>query len=111
MYHNVALQPLTGIAVEYLFARFAWAIFSYVTFYSFAPTLRILYIVEDGQSVVKTLEPEQLVPKARSKSRSTSPQKRKASDAHCDARRGRPRQRSPITSTSLSSACSSFNTA
>ena len=28
LYHNVQLQPLAGVAVEYLFARFAWAVFT-----------------------------------------------------------------------------------
>jgi HNH endonuclease len=31
LYHNVALQPLTGVAPEYLFARFAWTIFQFVS--------------------------------------------------------------------------------
>lgn len=29
LYHNVAINPLYVILVEYLFARFAWTIFAY----------------------------------------------------------------------------------
>ncbi|KAF2009685.1 hypothetical protein BU24DRAFT_455619 [Aaosphaeria arxii CBS 175.79] len=31
LYHNVALQPLVRIAIEYIFARFAWSIFAHCT--------------------------------------------------------------------------------
>jgi hypothetical protein len=33
LYHNVQLQPLTGVAIEYLFARFAWTIFTLSTIF------------------------------------------------------------------------------
>jgi hypothetical protein len=30
LYHNVATQELTGVAMEFLFARFAWTIFPFI---------------------------------------------------------------------------------
>jgi len=29
LYHHIAIQPLHGISLEYIFARFAWTVFAY----------------------------------------------------------------------------------
>jgi hypothetical protein len=52
LYHNVPLQPLTEIAIEFLFARFAWTIIRYANSFLNGGVARALR-VSDG-SVYKT---------------------------------------------------------
>lgn len=76
-YHNVTLQPLTGVATEYLFARFAWSIFAYSTPFLLNSLKRTLSLYVDGEVKVVEYTGEQcrqFVTGA--KSRSQSPRKR-----------------------------------
>ncbi|KAM5471087.1 hypothetical protein MauCBS54593_003425 [Microsporum audouinii] len=76
-YHNVTLQPLTGVAIECLFARFAWSIFAYSTPSLLDGLKRTLSLYVDGEAKVVEYTREQcrqLV--AGAKSRSQSPRKR-----------------------------------
>ena len=51
LYQNVGLQPLRGVAPEYLFARSAWALFSSITWFLQASvSLFRLLRTKDGQS-------------------------------------------------------------
>ncbi|KAG9971404.1 hypothetical protein KCU78_g23577, partial [Aureobasidium melanogenum] len=50
LYHGVALQPLYGVAPEYLFARFTWTVFAYSAQFLEQGTKRALYIVHDGET-------------------------------------------------------------
>jgi hypothetical protein len=99
LYHNVAVQPLTGVAPEYLFARFAWTIFQFVSTFLQAgiPRRLVLHnsstdsidLNDTAKSSVKTLTGEEcrMLP-LRGKSRSASPKKRKPpldKEDHCDA--------------------------
>ncbi|KAM3468044.1 hypothetical protein MY5147_008327 [Beauveria neobassiana] len=52
VYHNVELQPLTGLAAEYIFARFAWSVVVQTSFLS-AIAPRWLSVVEAEGSVTK----------------------------------------------------------
>ena len=85
LYHNRALQPLAGVSVEYLFARFAWALFAPQTF----PLLgapgphTVLVFEQDAENAstqrltcqqIRDLPPP--FPQSTSKSRSASPKKR-----------------------------------
>ncbi|TKA64736.1 hypothetical protein B0A49_11887 [Cryomyces minteri] len=94
LYHNVALQTLTGIVPEYLFARFAWTIFPFVSMFLQAGIPRRLVMCDFTASTdpnssdlfrTKTLTGEEcrLLP-LRSKSRSASPKKRKPPDGEED---------------------------
>lgn len=76
-YHNVMLQPLTGVATEYLFARFAWSIFAYSTPFLMDGLARTLLLYVDDEVKVVEYSREQcrqLI--SGSKSRSQSPRKR-----------------------------------
>jgi len=50
LYHRVAIQPLHGVAPEYLFARFAWTVFAYSAQFLQQGVTRVLYIVRDGET-------------------------------------------------------------
>ncbi|KAH0360788.1 hypothetical protein KCU65_g9175, partial [Aureobasidium melanogenum] len=114
LYHGVALQPLFGVAPEYLFARFAWTVFAYSAQFLEQGTKRALYIVHDGETSEQEVNADQCMQLYLSrKSRSLSPSKRKRDDGgsvqegECDAEgqedededegryRGRARLRSP----------------
>ncbi|KAJ9199091.1 hypothetical protein DTO166G4_7368 [Paecilomyces variotii] len=91
LYHNVTLQLLTGVAPEYLFARFAWTIFQFIPIFVQAGVPRRIALYEPATSLtssvprteplIKTLSGEEcrLLP-LRNKSRSSSPKKRKPED-------------------------------
>ncbi|KAH8430807.1 HNH endonuclease signature motif containing protein [Aspergillus melleus] len=91
LYHNVSLQPISGIAPEYLFARFAWTLFQYIpTFLQAGVPRRLAVALEESleagsniTSTAKTWSAEQccLMP-LRAKSRSSSPRKRKPDDQY-----------------------------
>jgi len=97
--NNNTLQPLTGVAPEYLFARFAWTIFQFVSTFLQAgiPRRLVLHnsstdsidLNDAAKSSVKTLTGEECrMILLRSKSRSASPKKRKPpldEEGHCDA--------------------------
>ena len=112
LYHNVALQQLTGIATEFLFARLAWTFFSFSRVFLQPGVKRILCICEDGQTKTKEFSGEQcrlLVMKGRS--RSVSPKKRKPETSDIlqegtwdiEQERGRKRRRASSSSSAESS--------
>lgn len=79
LYHNVSLQPLVGVAIQYVLARFAWTIFAQsVNFVQQGLTRRLCIYVGDGNTSIADLSGDQcrqlLSPGA--KSRSQSPRKR-----------------------------------
>ncbi|KAI1497540.1 hypothetical protein F5X99DRAFT_432968 [Biscogniauxia marginata] len=87
LYHNVALQPLCGLAVEYVFARFAWTVLTQGTFLR-AGVPRRLVVVEGEESVVSVKNVSGLECRTKfaptlpgTKSRSQSPKKRARDDA------------------------------
>ena len=50
LYHNVKLQPVPSVAVEYLFARFAWALFPSISTSLQTSVSRLLSLsTKDGQ--------------------------------------------------------------
>jgi|SRR5271170_890106 len=80
LYHNVTLKPLSGIAVQFLFARLAWTIFGFLTVFLNRVVQRALRVRDtDGIGyVTKTFSDAQCMEKARlARSRSLSPKKRK----------------------------------
>jgi len=46
LYHNVELQPLRQVAIEFLLARFAWSVFARCTFILPGPVARTLLVVK-----------------------------------------------------------------
>lgn len=80
LYHNVTLQPLAGIAVEYLLARFAWTIFTHaVNFLQQGIGRRLVVCEEGGETRIADFSGDQckqLSIAQGSKSRSQSPRKR-----------------------------------
>ncbi|KAL2349871.1 hypothetical protein BJ546DRAFT_897082, partial [Cryomyces antarcticus] len=87
LYHNVPLQPLKGLSVEFLFARFAWSMFSFVEGFLQARTERVLCVsIRDARPVIRDFSGDECLSFTRSKpSRSQSPKKRERSDADADA--------------------------
>ncbi|KAK3364145.1 hypothetical protein B0T25DRAFT_620390 [Lasiosphaeria hispida] len=79
LYHNVCLQPLSGLSVEFLFARFAWTVLAQLSQGIFlqAGVNRQLVTVQ-GDSVLTKMwsGPDCLVQFTAAKSRSQSPKKR-----------------------------------
>jgi hypothetical protein len=81
LYHRVAIQPLHGVAPEYLFARFAWIVFAYSAQFLQQGVERVLYIVCDGETSEQEVNGDQCTRLYLSrKSRSLSPSKRKRDD-------------------------------
>lgn len=80
LYHNVQLQPLAGVAVEYLFARFAWSVFTLaVNFLQQGYGRRLMVRGENGETKVTESTGDQCRQFSVSrgtKSRSQSPRKR-----------------------------------
>ncbi|GAB1311872.1 hypothetical protein MFIFM68171_02082 [Madurella fahalii] len=84
LYHNVELQPLKQVAVEFLFARFAWAIFAQCTFILPGPVARSLLVVQAQTfaQAVREMSGDQYLAEfgprstSGSQSRSKSPKKR-----------------------------------
>jgi hypothetical protein len=82
LYHRVAIQPLHGVAPEYLFARFAWTVFAYSAQFLQQGVKRVLYIVRDGETSEQEVNGDQCTQLYLSrKSRSLSPSKRKRDDS------------------------------
>lgn len=79
LYHNVSLQPLAGVAIQYLFARFAWTVFPQSINFVQQGLKRSLCIhVGDGETSIKEFSGEQCrqLFSSAPKSRSQSPRKR-----------------------------------
>ncbi|KAL1615858.1 hypothetical protein SLS56_011643 [Neofusicoccum ribis] len=76
LYHNVPLQAPLGVAPEYLFARFAWAVFPLLEEFLRQPVDRKLLVASDPDPV--TLSPQEcaLFTRQALRSRSASPKKR-----------------------------------
>jgi hypothetical protein len=78
LYHNVAVQPLSGVAVEYLFARFAWTIFGLLTIFLNTGVQRTLRVRDDAGYTIKKVSGSRCQEMAKqSRPRSMSPKKRK----------------------------------
>jgi hypothetical protein len=122
-YHNVPLQFLEGVQMEFLFARFAWTVFPYLEiFLSSGKRRMVSRIGENGVRIVEEMDGDKCYQfYAKSRARSTSPRKRNidqvnlavtrdgdgignddepATEDHDDEyqRRGRKRRRSSIVS-------------
>ncbi|THW79657.1 hypothetical protein D6D18_09279 [Aureobasidium pullulans] len=81
LYHGVAIQPLHGVAPEYLFARFAWTVFAYSAQFLQQGVKRVLYLVRDGETSEQEVNGDQCTQLYLSrKSRSLSPSKSKRDD-------------------------------
>ncbi|THZ24314.1 hypothetical protein D6C89_05015 [Aureobasidium pullulans] len=88
LYHGVALQPLHGVAPEYLFARFAWTVFAYSVQFLQQDIKRALYIARDGETSEQEVNRDQCMQLYLThKCRSLRPFKRKRDD-RCPAREG-----------------------
>ncbi|TGJ80902.1 hypothetical protein E0Z10_g7853 [Xylaria hypoxylon] len=107
-YHNRPLQSLVGIKVQFLFARFALSILGdelYIFFNSGPQKYTVrLYDKEKGEQYTDQLDGvtirdrSQIFYSSSSRTRSVSPEKRKAPSAHQEddfTERGRARYRSP----------------
>lgn len=84
LYHNVRLQPLAGVSVECLFARFAWTVIQLSPMFLKANVPRKLVIVQGIVSSVRYVSgPECRIycPTPGGKSRSQSPKKRLRDDS------------------------------
>jgi hypothetical protein len=79
-YHNVALQPLSEIAIEFLFARFTWTVFRFLTVFLNGRVPRIPSVrVNEGYYSCQTFTAIQCMEMGKtSPSRSMTPRKRKA---------------------------------
>lgn len=111
LYHNVALQPLSGIAVELIFARLAWTLFRLSTIFLNGGVERILTVRDEQGYTTRSFSDTQckdMVNEARM--RSISRRKRKldapedvleeASEDRFESeseKRGRKRRRSSVT--------------
>lgn len=106
MYHNVQLQPLAAVAVEFLLARFAWAIFTQLeSFVSQGVSRQVVVDAGDGSIQAKEWSGQRCMNALSTpKSRSQSPKKRPRDEAPPqeendklddeEAARGRKRHRS-----------------
>ncbi|EFY86129.1 hypothetical protein MAC_07794 [Metarhizium acridum CQMa 102] len=129
-FHNVHMQPLTDIAVEYIFARFAYTIHALSTF-TLSGGKRALLILKAGETSRHRVEvtglqyKTQLALRSRVASRTPSPSKRRRDDtpaADADTSnfdgmddgdhefRGRPRRRLSYETTCSPSLCHEFCT-
>jgi HNH endonuclease len=78
LYHNVALQSLSGIAMEFLFARFAWTIFPFATVFLNGGVQRELQVRDQDGYCSRKFSEMQCREMARpGRSRSMSPKKQK----------------------------------
>jgi hypothetical protein len=78
LYHNVPLQPLVGVAIQYLLARFAWTVFAYTSGFIQQGMERLLCIHVGDEENIKNFSGEQCrqLFLQGPKSRSQSPRKR-----------------------------------
>ncbi|KAM3559597.1 hypothetical protein MY1884_003359 [Beauveria asiatica] len=120
VYHNIEPQPLSGLAVEYLFARFAWTVLAQTCFLEAGVPRRLVLRGKDGLPTACKVSGTDcsimFTPSlSRYKSRSQSRRKRVRDDTAGDEdsyhrvtdyddavwdTRGRPRKRSRSTQTS-----------
>ncbi|KHN94020.1 uncharacterized protein MAM_07328 [Metarhizium album ARSEF 1941] len=131
-FHNIHVQPLTDIAVEFIFARFVYTIHALSTF-TLSGGKRALLVIKSGETRRERVEvtglqyKTQLAPRSRVGSRTPSPSKRRRDDTPAgDADisnfdgmddgdfRGRPRRRlsdentsSPALSLECNEGCAS----
>ncbi|KAM3516325.1 hypothetical protein MY11210_000084 [Beauveria gryllotalpidicola] len=127
VYHNIEPQPLSGLAVEYVFARFAWTVLAQTCFLEAGVPRRVVVRGKDGLPTARELSGTDcrimFTPRlARSKNRSQSPKKRVWDDTAEDDEdnydhvtddddavwdtRGRPRKRAAYESATMSAASS-----
>ncbi|KAM0669965.1 hypothetical protein ACQRIU_000360 [Beauveria bassiana] len=126
VYHNIEPQLLLGLAVEYLFARFAWTVLAQTCFLEAGVPRRLVVRGKDGQPTAREVLGTDcrimFTPSlSRSKSRSQSPKKRVRDDTAEDEdkyhrvtdyddavwdTRGRPRKRSAYQSATTSATSS-----
>ncbi|QLI73235.1 uncharacterized protein G6M90_00g093950 [Metarhizium brunneum] len=84
-FHNVHIQPLTDIAVEYIFARFVYTVHALSTF-TLSGGKRALLVLKSGETSRSSVEvtglqyKTQLAPRSRVGSRTPSPSKRQCDD-------------------------------
>ncbi len=79
LYHNVFLQPLCGVAIQYILARFAWSIFALsVNFLQQGLPRRLCIYAGEGEMNIVDLSGDQCrqLLASRIKTRTRSPQKR-----------------------------------
>ena len=79
LYHNVSLQPLVGVAIQYVLARFAWTIFAQsFNFVQQGLKRRLCIYVGDGETSIADFSGDQCrqLLSSGAKSRSQSPRKR-----------------------------------
>ena len=118
LYHNVSLQTLSGIAKEFLFARFSWTIFPLLCIFLNRGVPRALRVLAEQGNTIKTFSAVECRTMATPvRSRSISPKKRKhpdtpAAEDECededlDFEDFRGRQRRRVYSTSSISVTSS----
>ncbi|KAL9616342.1 MAG: hypothetical protein Q9160_008785 [Pyrenula sp. 1 TL-2023] len=78
LYHNVPLQQLTNIPLEYLFARFAWSVLPLLaTFLRQGPTRFLSVVGENGRTMKDYDGPACYILAAQNRARTESPKKRK----------------------------------
>ncbi|KAM3501791.1 hypothetical protein MY10362_005280 [Beauveria mimosiformis] len=126
VYHNLEPQPLSGLAVEYLFARFAWTVLAQTCFLEAGVPRRLVVRGKDGLPTACEVSGTDcrimFTPSlSRSKSRSQSPKQRVRDDTAEDkdnfhrvteyddavwVTRGRPRKRSAYQSDTTPAASS-----
>jgi hypothetical protein len=79
LYHDVTLQPLTGIAIEYLLARFAWTIICFANNFLGGGSPRALRVREGAVYKTQIFSATKCIELGKpSPSGSTTPKKRKA---------------------------------
>jgi hypothetical protein len=115
LYHNVSLQPLVGVAIHYILARFAWTIFAQsINFIQQGLKRSLCIYIGDGETSIKDFSGEQCRQLFTSgpKSRSQSPRKRQCDtfvappedeEGNEEHIRGRTRRRSFYSSSQESS--------
>ncbi|GAB0134905.1 hypothetical protein EsDP_00003258 [Epichloe bromicola] len=123
-FHNVHVQPLRDVSVEFLFARFMYTIHA-LSGFAHGGGKRSLLVIRSDQTMRERVEvtgsqyKTQLAPRLRAGSRNSSPSKRRRDDAPADSAdaadvsdpdsvdddevRGRPRRRLSYETTSPSS--------
>ncbi|ATY67459.1 C6 transcription factor [Cordyceps militaris] len=83
VYHNVLPQALSGLAIEYLFARFAWTVLGQTAFVRTGVARRLVLVGEDGRSYASDVSGKECrdsfmpaLARGKSKSRSHGAKKR-----------------------------------
>lgn len=88
-FHDVQVQPLAGVSVEFMFARFVYTIHALSTF-TLSGGKRALLVLKPGQTSRERIEvtglqyKTQLAPRSRVGSRTPSPTKRRRDDTPAD---------------------------